>query len=378
MVKRIFRPFWSYDVIRTENWLKAMSRMGCHLVKLNAAARLFTFEEGEPKTFTYHLCFHKKPDLPAADNRLAGNGWPCVFAAGGYLICRTADDAPAGAGDYAGFLKKNRRVQRAAGVALLCLICLCPAILYPLPFILIFGFINVPLIVLLCAGLLALCWLICTYFKLRGTNKALEPLCRVKTNIYFKATRIDFLSENEETILLNNKQLVQRSKLYWRYFPCKTEQWLEKMEAEGFHLYRMGGLGIRFYFYKGCAEKTKFVVDYKTIADDRYFSQAEDNGWRLIFKPVTGFMAITVWAHRYNAGGPEPQFYSDPGGKIKQAKKYAVAMSICFIPIFLIFIATIIIDIASWLITGHPNFFLMFIQSLVIVEFGARPNLPVT
>ncbi|MFD0953375.1 DUF2812 domain-containing protein [Virgibacillus natechei] len=56
MVK-IFLPFWSYDVEKTEEWLSSVAKQGYHLVKINTWTRQFYFEEGAPKTITYRIGF---------------------------------------------------------------------------------------------------------------------------------------------------------------------------------------------------------------------------------------------------------------------------------------------------------------------------------
>ena len=41
MSKIVFRPFWSYDVVKTEKWLSQMHAEGYALVRISFAARLF-------------------------------------------------------------------------------------------------------------------------------------------------------------------------------------------------------------------------------------------------------------------------------------------------------------------------------------------------
>ena len=59
MSKVIFRLFWSYDVVRTENWLKIMHSQGYVLKKMNFKARLFIFEKTQPATVFYRIIFDK-------------------------------------------------------------------------------------------------------------------------------------------------------------------------------------------------------------------------------------------------------------------------------------------------------------------------------
>ena len=58
--KRVFRPFWSYDVVKTEEWLSQMHADGYALVSVNFASRLFHFEETMPAKMFYRIVPEKK------------------------------------------------------------------------------------------------------------------------------------------------------------------------------------------------------------------------------------------------------------------------------------------------------------------------------
>ena len=46
MMKKIFRPFWSFDVKKTEEWLSSMALQGLHFVTVRPFISLFVFEAG--------------------------------------------------------------------------------------------------------------------------------------------------------------------------------------------------------------------------------------------------------------------------------------------------------------------------------------------
>ena len=48
MIKRFFRPLWSFDVVKAESWLNSMSLNGYRLIRVNIKARVFTFESFPP------------------------------------------------------------------------------------------------------------------------------------------------------------------------------------------------------------------------------------------------------------------------------------------------------------------------------------------
>ena len=47
MSKSVFRPFWSLDIIETENWLCEMSTKGYYLKEIESVTKVFVFEKGE-------------------------------------------------------------------------------------------------------------------------------------------------------------------------------------------------------------------------------------------------------------------------------------------------------------------------------------------
>jgi hypothetical protein len=57
MIKKVFRPFGSYDVIKTEEWLSSMADSGYILIKINRVTRCFFFEETEPQKLVYRIVF---------------------------------------------------------------------------------------------------------------------------------------------------------------------------------------------------------------------------------------------------------------------------------------------------------------------------------
>ena len=55
MTIKKWRPFWSYDVEKTENWLAEMALDGYRLVNINLVTRMFSFERGALKRSNFKL-----------------------------------------------------------------------------------------------------------------------------------------------------------------------------------------------------------------------------------------------------------------------------------------------------------------------------------
>lgn len=74
-MKKVFRPFWSFDIKKTEHWLQSMALEGYQFVKLDAVTRLFYFEEMENgQEIQFHVDYHKVPRVTLPMN-LVKSGW---------------------------------------------------------------------------------------------------------------------------------------------------------------------------------------------------------------------------------------------------------------------------------------------------------------
>lgn len=88
MTDRIFRPFWSYDVKKTENWLHGMALKGYQLKRFHTITRIFVFEQNnECQDVRYHIEYTKNQTktIPAA---LLNNGWERIISSGKWYILK--------------------------------------------------------------------------------------------------------------------------------------------------------------------------------------------------------------------------------------------------------------------------------------------------
>jgi hypothetical protein len=85
-VKKYYKPFWSYDAKKTENWLQIMALQGYFLEDIRPLKRLFIFQEGnDSQVIHYHIAYDKtKKHL--FSNTLQYNGWRAVCHKGSWCI----------------------------------------------------------------------------------------------------------------------------------------------------------------------------------------------------------------------------------------------------------------------------------------------------
>ncbi|MFA1821106.1 DUF2812 domain-containing protein [Virgibacillus oceani] len=109
----MFRPFWSFDIRETEDWLQKMALKGYQFVKLDVVTRIFYFKETDDiKEIQYHLDYGKdKHDtLPMG---LVKSGWLPAYQSARWnviynentvadILCFPVRD---------GVIKRNRRMM---------------------------------------------------------------------------------------------------------------------------------------------------------------------------------------------------------------------------------------------------------------------------
>lgn len=390
MSKIVFKPFWSYDVVKTENWIGVMHLKGYALKKINFKARLFIFEETMPSTVFYRIVYDKKTN-DSLPNSIFESGFESVYCSKKHYILKTTDSNPKSAPSYIGFLSKNTKLKFVLGCVLLSAIIMMvfPLLVLLIFFILVifsgsFTYENAPpteiipptnadligiLIYLIINFVLMafLVWIIYSYFKLKSTNKQLDKLCGGTLDLSFTIPKDCLLSKQEEKALKKNKKLIRKYKLAWVYAPDKIENWLEKMEMKGFNLYRMSRLGNSFFFFKGEPRKVKYQVDFQKKTNPQYYNLNKESGWKLIFTSLSRVQSITVWSSQYT--DEVPMFYSDKDSKLKHAKRFAFTYSIIFFPVCLMYIILTIMNYNTFKNTG-VNYSSLIVFPILVLEFG--------
>lgn len=88
MAKKIYRPFWSFDIKKTEDWLHTMALQGYRLKKIHPITRCFIFENNNRhRDIRYHIEYSKKqsPEIPDV---LQKKGWERILQTRTwYVLC---------------------------------------------------------------------------------------------------------------------------------------------------------------------------------------------------------------------------------------------------------------------------------------------------
>ncbi|MGH4118474.1 DUF2812 domain-containing protein [Clostridium sp.] len=326
MSKSVFRPFWSLDVIETENWLRKMSAKGYYLKNFKAVSKVFAFEKGELIKITYRICRHKK-GINVDSHSLLNSGWHSVCSKSKWTILANETDEsqikihPS----RENLLNRSRTIKYSIGtlLTLWLVMSIMPMLMLTE---LLFNFHNNSYNVTYMPGsklsmtliLLVLILLIYIMIKLNKSDRKLHIENGSDLNLSLtipKDTIIDYKTERK---LRKDRKAIKKIKLGWFYSPDKTEEWLENMELKGYNLYRMSRLGTTFYIMKGEPRNVKYSSDFQITVNDSYFEIHKSNGWKMLFTSFSSFTKTTLWGKEYS--DEKPALYSDNSHIIKHAK----------------------------------------------------------
>lgn len=346
-----FRPFFTYDIIKTENWLDNMRKQGLKLTKINTLFRTFHFEQTKEET-TKHMIIYSKNTNGYPKNVKESIDYKEICHTKNYYIIEQINQTPEFTPAYNNLLARNHKLQYITGNILLFFFTIFIISTLPLLLILFFAdgvtvetveatqsytlqdYIIAILVLLGYIGVItSFIWMIFTYFKLRKTNKQLEERCGENIDLSFSIPRSKILSKEELTTLKNEGRLIKKRRFGWIYSPDKTEQWLEDMEKRGFNLLRLSKMGNTFYFIIGEKRTVKYHIDYQKRKGTDYFKINEENGWDIYFTSPSRFMAFTIWKQPYC--DTKPSFYSDQESRVKHAKTFMLTYTIMYLPVVL-------------------------------------------
>ncbi|WNF38670.1 DUF2812 domain-containing protein [Bacillaceae bacterium IKA-2] len=341
---KVFRPFWSYDVTKTEAWLSEMAMKGYHFAELNRWTRCFFFHQGVSKTTNYRIDYDKKKGNELSSS-LVAEGWIKVNRSGNWSVIsnQTAVEEIKSFTVREGIIKHNRKIFY-----------LFSGLLLYFSFIainnfLIFGFVlfnDVPttvvespfwIITYVGFGIAAAILIVTIYsvLKIYKTNKDLSN--DKPSNLQTRNRSEKRFSKEKEKQLKQSGELVVKWKFGWMYGPDKLEKWLEMMEGEGFNLYRVSKTGTVFRFLKGTSRKISYCADYQNISNENYFDMHREAGWKSVYISSSSLQKWTIWSQEYSEGDEQPEIYSDRSNHLKHARKIALAYTLMFLPMLFLY-----------------------------------------
>ena len=364
MLKNVFKPFWSYNVQKTEQWLAAMAMKGYLLQKITSTS-IFIFTVAEPRNRTYFISYEKRQgDFLSLS--MQNDGWNKIFGCGKWLVL--ANEKPVEhiatypLRDH--LLARNRAIMYVFGFF--------AAMHFMLFFVRIFFqllFSNQPVTLqpspFWIITVMVYTWVYYSFITIYLANKRLLEQYSTPSNL-----TSNFSPENTGEQLLHPGKTVIKIRLAWNYAPDKLEQWLEKMEKQGYNLYRTRWSGTLYYFVQGKPRNVKYCADFQYKTDQSYFDIHQDAGWKIVFTRGIAFDRWTLWSREY-AEGEAPQLYSNTSDLLKNARRLALTYSAIFIPMIILYGVQINAHINLALNRFVTmNWTLLILYSIIIIEFG--------
>ncbi|MFD1019605.1 DUF2812 domain-containing protein [Thalassobacillus hwangdonensis] len=369
MIKRVWKPFWSFDVERTEDWLADMAGRGFSLVDLHPRRSLFIFEAGEPRNTVYQLDY-KTPFT----STMQEGGWEEITRTGKWnVMANHKEDSKIRIfSTRDNVLSRNQKLMYVfVGLFIYLLLTLSFPFLF-LFFSLLSGedlsisVVGSPMwLITITVGIFL--WTTIPYgaVKLYRANKRMVKIDAPEhTSEYFirkkrTAKRYD-----------RTKPTVTKYKFAWQYAPDRLEEWLGEMAQKGYQLVRVRMGGVRYQFVQDSEEKITYAVDYHGAQRQGYFDLHQEAGWALIYTSASMFNRWCIWAKSYEEEAPE--FFSDQVSKLKHARKVTLTQVSVFAPLSLAYMGLVWLTVNTAMRDGMSSldWYSLIIYTIVILEFS--------
>jgi len=333
MRKTVFRPFWSYDALKTEKWLVERATEGYQLVKVNRMTRCFLFEKSQPAKIVYRIVYNPK-HVYGVGSTLQKDGWHEVAQSGGWSILVNSNENEL----IKYYPSRDSVVNRNHRVWAIHMLLVCGLFV---PFI---G-LNMGMSVFMSSfftdsvnvvyspywSITALAALSVSIFTITSL------LSLIKINATNKQLSSVLNSSGESEKSNEQEKFIVKRKFGWIYAPDLLEDWLEVQEKKGYHLVRVSTFGSTFYFVKGEGRSISYCVDYQNIEDSHKFHFHKQMGWTNVFTSSWGpIQKWTIWSQSYEENQEKPRLYGDSYHLLKHAKRVMITqLSLC---VFLVII----------------------------------------
>ncbi|MEG0385743.1 MAG: DUF2812 domain-containing protein [Solibacillus sp.] len=268
-----WRPFWSYRVEETEQWLSEMASKGQHVTRFNYWGQ-FEFEDGTPKKQAYVIDLHSNAE------RLTQAGWEYTANLGNWTIYETEQ-----AKVFPSREKVFKRLRTHFYSLIFVLALIAPMIIMPLLFMLVLSSNNF----LLDFTIL--------FFMTNGSLYAVGIFLFMK----FRKKEKQYLGIQK---VVKSKKAIRKMTFGWFYNPYKTKKWLYEMFEQGYELERAGN--VFFYFVPKKSENISYEIGYEKSINQSYFQLHKEMGWELKFTTSSTFWNTAIWAMPYQSGEEKP------------------------------------------------------------------------
>lgn len=330
MIKHIFKPFWSYDIISTEKWLSKMAASGFILKSIHFKSRIFVFIKEQPQILTYCIIYNKGNNK--LNETLENCGWSIVDKSKHWCLIQNCNNEINLFPRRDKIIAKNKRLSFITiillgifsaydffGIVIITLTFTfmsnsgAPVKYVPAPY----PILDLVPYFMAILDILILFWLIFTFVKTRiGLKKlSVESGYNVSPSVLGNSIKNQYIKKDIEA-----SKCVKIRKLFWFYDIDETFEWLEQKTGEGLVL-RYIKSGITFMFEKATPRKIKYFIDTNPNLTQDYYDIHIQSGYILLHDSTALYGRIIIWCKEYCDGEPEPNMYSDNVERLDCAKR---------------------------------------------------------
>lgn len=367
-----FRPLWSLDVIKTEDYLSKMAEKGYCLNGINFPLKVFKFNKGDCQKINYRITYSKDYGNKLAVG-LINDGWKTCAENKRWRVLKNEKEIskinnfPA----RDGVIKRNKTIWEV----ILGLLLFSMTTSLPNMFILgglrdknstvsydngiisisdhnsltqIFYYDLISYAVYLIFIILALI----SILKLSSCNKKLKY-----ENGDYGVSKV-----------YGNGKKFNKVKFGWFCHPDVIENWLENMELQEFNLYKVG---LYFFsFIKGKKKRIKYYMDFHRLSSEDYYNIHSSSGWELVKSSYPNNNKWSFWKKEYDENQPKPSIYSDNISKIDAAKIVLVNYLPAYLFIAIIYTLVLGNFIKIALRIKHPNLLINMLSITASLVFS--------
>lgn len=312
MIFNKWKPFWSYDIDKTEKWLSHMARKGYRLSGINQITRMFSFEHGEQKELSFYISYEKNQQpLPIT---LTNAGWRSHVTEGNWRILGNDEQTINLYPSRDELVKRNRLHS-----LILTIISIYYSFQLVMPLLLILTTITSsegPVEFLIHPSPL---WVLTFIYFLQVIGVMALAVTMTRKLRAFERSYYDL--ETDEVISVG--KTFAKWKPNWMVAPDITEKWLEDMALEGNHLVKVQAA--RFIFEKGKPKRVAYALDFQWRASPVYIEIHKGAGWRFLYTTAHSFFKSVIWAKEYEENEEKPQLTYDLNEREKQKKKVVIS-----------------------------------------------------
>lgn len=281
-MKKVFRPFWSYRIAHTEQWLENEAEQGWHLTSINLFTRQFTMKQEHADKLQFRIIKSKSGFQNF--NRLEEGGWSKSFEKRDWTILAANQPSLYPVRDK--LLHRNQWHM------------------YTWFTLLLFYFLT------------SLPFLLNDMFYFSYTSSANEQLIPiVMTCVYVILMAFLYMLYQEHLELqqaemgMNNDVWFRgkpyyKLRLVWIYDLVRTEKWLEQMATKGYVVRKVYAFG--FIFDRVKPHQRAYECTFRFNVDTSYFSMFKEHGWELHYSSKLSFLNYTIWSMTYDEQESKP------------------------------------------------------------------------